>query len=74
MSALDTGREPATQPIDEPRKNFSSLQAKLALRGFRLDRLSHERGFTISTGRDFSLDVPSVRDVLAFAERAGIEL
>lgn len=59
--------------LDLARKSWARLQALFALRGYELHRLTAGAGFRIARGM-WSVDMQSMGDVLAFAERAGIEV
>ena len=63
-----------TQDIMQARKAWLTLQARFCLRGFSLDRLAGGMGFRVACGRCWSIDLPDLKNLIAFAERAGVDV
>ena len=75
QGTTDDGNSASIVPTAEADKEFSTLRAMLAMRGFELHTLSEADGGTAYLVRRWSMtrELPDLPAVAAFAERAGVQ-
>lgn len=75
QARTNNGDSAATAVDVEADKEFSTLRAMLAMRGFELHTLSEADGGTAYLVRRWSMtrELPDLPAVAAFAERAGVQ-